>query len=301
MHNIKTNFDKFYQLIEQKMQGRVDKQGNFRRRGPIPKFNDLSVISLSLVSEAMGIDSENFLFAKLQAEYSQDFPGLIERSQYNKRRKSLSGHIEELRQRLRDEMIPYEDAFVVDSMPMEVCKLCRSNRAKICRESFETAPDKGFCASQNMYFYGYKLHAIISIGGVFQSIDITKASIHDIHYLQDVKQEINHCLLLGDKGYLCYQTQLDLFTDAGIKLQTPMRKNQKNYVPQPYLFRKLRKRIETSFSQLCDQFMIRRNYPKSFTGFTSRVLAKVTALSVLQYLNKFYSGKPINNLKYALC
>jgi hypothetical protein len=80
-----------------------------------------------------------------------------------------------------------------------------------------------------------------------------------------------------------------------------MRRNQKNYVPQPYLFRKLRKRIETSFSQLCDQFMIRRNYAKSFTGFASRVLAKVTALSVLQYFNKFYSGKPINNLKYALC
>ena len=31
-------------------------------------------------------------------------------------------------------------------------------------------------------------------------------------------------------------------------------------------FRKSRKRIETLFSQLCDQFKIRNNYAKSFEG-----------------------------------
>ncbi|MGH2644369.1 MAG: IS982 family transposase [Chitinophagaceae bacterium] len=300
MHNIKTNFDKFYQLIQEKMQGKLTEQGNFKRRGCVPTFSDLSVMSLSLVSEAMGIDSENFLFGKLHAEYSQDFPTLIDRSQYNKRRKKLMSHLEQLRVLLRNELIIGEDTFIVDSMPMEVCKISRSSRAKICRESFETSPDKGYCASQSMYFYGYKLHGIISVEGVFQSIDITKASIHDIHYLNDVKQQLSNCLLLGDKGYLSRETQIDLFTSAGIKLETPMRINQKQYSPQPYIFRKTRKRIETVFSQLCDQFMIRRNYAKSFLGFSTRVLTKVTALSILQYLNKFLSHKPINNLKYAL-
>ena len=64
-----------------------------------------------------------------------------------------------------------------------------------------------------------------------------------------------------------------------------MRNNQKNYKRQPYIFRK--KRIETLFSQLCDQFMIRRNYAKSFEGFKTRVLSKITALTVIQYINKF--------------
>ena len=36
-----------------------------------------------------------------------------------------------------------------------------------------------------------------------------------------------------------------------------MRSNQKEYKKQPYIFRKKRKRIETLFSQLCDQFMIK--------------------------------------------
>jgi len=46
-----------------------------------------------------------------------------------------------------------------------------------------------------------------------------------------------------------------------------MRNNQLNYKKQPYIFRKKRKRIETLFSQLCNQFKIRKNYAKSFEGF----------------------------------
>ena len=62
-------------------------------------------------------------------------------------------------------------------MPLEVCKLSRSTRSKICKEDFYSAPDKGCCASQQMCFYGYKIHATCSINGVFKSLDISKASV----------------------------------------------------------------------------------------------------------------------------
>jgi hypothetical protein len=91
--------------------------------------------------------------------------------------------------------------------------------------------------------------------------------------------------------------QLDLFQTVNIKLETPMRINQKGYKKQPYIFRKSRKRIETLFSQLCDQFMIRRNYAKSFEGFKTRILAKITSLTLVQYINKFIFDRPINNIK----
>ena len=76
-----------------------------------------------------------------------------------------------------------------------------------------------------------------------------------------------------------------------------MRINQKNYQKQPYIFRKSRKRIETLFSQLCDQFMIRRNYAKSFLGFKTRIVSKITALTIIQVINKFSFNRNINNLK----
>lgn len=76
-----------------------------------------------------------------------------------------------------------------------------------------------------------------------------------------------------------------------------MRKNQKNHKNQPYIFRKSRKRIETLFSQLCDQFMIRRNYTESFEGIKTRILTKITSLTTIQYINKFIFERNINNIK----
>lgn len=76
-----------------------------------------------------------------------------------------------------------------------------------------------------------------------------------------------------------------------------MRNNQKKYTRQPYVFRKLRKRIETLFSQPCDLFKIRNNYAKTFQGFKTRILSKITALTLVQYINKFIFDRPINNIK----
>ena len=163
-------------------------------------------------------------------------------------------------------------------MPLEVCKLSRSSRSKICKTDRFACPDKGYCASQSTNYYGYKLHAICSVNGVFQSIDLSPASVHDVNYLKDIQTQINNCILIGDRGYLSAEFQLNLFETSKIKLNTPMRSNQKNYKKQPYIFRKSRKRIETLFSQLCDQFMIRRNYAKSFEGFKTRILSNVSSI-----------------------
>ena len=57
---------------------------------------------------------------------------------------------------------------------------------RICKEDVYAFPDKGFCAAQNSNFYGYKLHAVCSVNGVFQSIDLSPASVHDINYLKDI-------------------------------------------------------------------------------------------------------------------
>ncbi len=46
--------------------------------------------------------------------------------------------------------------------------------------------------------------------------------------------------------------------------------------------------------------MIRRNYAKSFEGFKTRLLAKITALTVVQFINKVYFNRNINNLKVSI-
>lgn len=258
------------------------------------KMSDLEVVALSLTAEFMSIDSENSLFKLID---QLEIPNLIERSQFNKRRRKLFLFSEEVRTKLASAFVDFEDYFIVDSMPLEICKFSRHNRIKICKNDFETAPSKGFCASQNSWFYGYKLHGVCSVTGVFHSLDITKAEVHDIHFLKNIKHQMSDCVVLGDRGYLSETIQLDLFQTVNIKLETPKRINQKNYKAQPYIFRRSRKRIETLFSQLCDQFLIRRNYAKTFEGFKTRILAKITALTLVQYVNKFIFDRPINNIK----
>ena len=46
-----------------------------------------------------------------------------------------------------------------------------------------------------------------------------------------------------------------------------------------------RKGIETLFSQLCDQFMIRKDYTESYKSFKTRILGKTSDVIMIQYFN----------------
>ncbi|TCI83767.1 IS982 family transposase [Tenacibaculum sp. M341] len=288
MHNFQANYDKIYLVLKDIF---PEQLLTYQRRKP--KLSDLSLISINLTAEYMSIDSESDLFRKLPCSLFNS----IERSVYNRRKRKLFSHIEAIRNKLSDTFNDFENTFIIDSMPLEVCKISRSKRSKICKEHSYSYPNKGYCASQGSKYYGYKLHAVCSIEGIFKSIDISPASVHDINYLKDIQTQLKDCTLIGDRGYLSTEYQLNLFETSKIKLNVPMRNNQHNYKEQPYIYRKSRKRIETLFSQLCDQFMIRRNYAKSFEGFKTRILSKITALTLIQYINKFIFNRNINNIK----
>lgn len=291
MNNLNANYERILEVLR-----KISKENLLSYQRRQPKLSDLELVSLNITAEYMGIDSENNLFRLLP----ESILSKIERSVYNRRRRKLVKHIDKIRLKLAAHFNEFEDYFIVDSMPLEVCKLSRSSRSKICKEEHYSLPDKGYCASQSANYYGYKLHAICSVSGVFQSIDLSPASVHDVNYLNDITQQIKDCTLIGDRGYLSAEIQLNLFESCNIKLDTPMRKNQIAYKKQPYIFRKSRKRIETLFSQLCDQFMIRRNYAKSFEGFKTRILSKITALTTIQYINKFIFDRNINNIKTSI-
>ena len=114
MHDIKTNFDKILEVLKSILQNKVDHTGNFPKVGKKPKFSDLEVISLHLTSEYLSIDSENLLFKKLNREYMKEFPRLIDRTQYNRRKKSLFHQTEFVRGQLSRTFSENEDVFVID-------------------------------------------------------------------------------------------------------------------------------------------------------------------------------------------
>ena len=300
MHDLFSNFNKFFNITKSVFKNRINQYDNFFEYRNRPKMSDCQIIALTITGESLGIDSESYFWGKLQSDHIADFPNLIHRCNFNRRRKRLYPFIDLLNKTIADQLNEGEDTYLVDSIPIPICQIVREKQSKICKEKFETAPDKGFSAVSKSYYYGYKLHLLTSMRGIFYSMDLSKASVHDVHYLSDVKYSgLNHCTLLADKGYLSGTHQLDLFASCNIELQTPMRINQKDYQPFPVIFKHVRKRIETLFAQLCDQFMLKRNYAKTVLGLSVRILSKITAVTLLQFINS-KNDKPLNHLKYAL-
>lgn len=76
-----------------------------------------------------------------------------------------------------------------------------------------------------------RLHALCGLSEVIHSFDLTNASVHDIHYLKDVKAEYYNCTVIGDRGYISSEVQLDLFETASIRLEVPYRTNHKEWKP----------------------------------------------------------------------
>lgn len=261
-----------------------------------PKLSNLELVAVNLTAEYMSIHTELQLFRYLRGTYLE---AMIERSVYNKRRKRLFNYIETIRKRISEKFTQFTDVFVVDSLPTPICQYARAGRSNICATR-EIKPSRGYCASQNSRYFGYKFHAVCDKNGVFHSFDLTPAHIHDVNYLKDVKYNLKNCTLIGDRGYIGADYQADLFTSAHIELSVPLRKNQQNFTPFSKTKAKIRKRIETNFSQLHGQFLWTVNHAKSFLGLATRLLSKITAFTMIQYLNVFVFKRKMNNIKVNL-
>jgi len=262
----------------------------------VPKLSDLESVALNITAEYMSINSELQLFKCL---HETELDTKIERSVYNKRKRKLFGYIEKIRTVLSGKFSDFTNVFIVDSTPVEICKISRANRSGICRTE-EIFPNFGYCAAQKTRYFGYKLHAVCDKNGIFHSFDFSPANVHDINYLKDIKHNFKNCLLIGDRGYISEKIQTDLFTYSNINLSVPMRKNQHDFVEFSWVKSKIRKRIETVFSQLSGQFSLHTNFAKTFGGLATRILSKITSFTMIQYLNFFVFKRSLNKIKVNL-
>ena len=263
----------------------------------LPKMSDLELVALNITAEYMSINSELQLFRCISGTV---LDGKIERSVYNKRKRKLLPYIEKIRETLSGKFADFTDVFIVDSTPIEICKISRANRSAICTTD-EIKPSFGYCAAQKSRYFGYKLHAVCDKNGIFHSFDFSPANLHDIIYLNDIKENFQNCLLIGDRGYISKEIQMDLFNYSRINLSVPMRKNQHDFVEFSRMKSKIRKRIETNISQLCGQFTINTNFAKTFQGLATRIVSKITSFTMIQYLNFFVFKRSLNKLKINLC
>ena len=301
MHNLKTNFDKIIGIAKSTLADVLLEDDNFFHYRNKPNMTDIEIVTLAITAESLGIDSENLLFSKLRNEYLADFPTLPDRSNYNRRRKKLQDYTVWISESIANIISPNEKQFILDSIPVPICANPRIMRSKICKDDPEVLPKRGYHASHKLHYYGFKMQLVISKSGVPVCLGLTAANVHDVHYLQHLNtNKLSDSELIADKGYLSLGYQTSLFENDRIRLITPLRANMKRRETHwNSNYRYKRKRIETLFSQMCDQLFLKRNYAKTLNGLFTRMCAKIASVAVLQYIN-FMHGKPINHLKHAL-
>lgn len=258
-----------------------------RRNVDTAKMSDSEIITLSICGELAGIDSENAWYSFVKRNYRHLFPRLCSRTRFNRTRRALLQVTELLRQKLTHSFpIPTSRYFVIDSFPLPVCKF---GRARYCRSFRVDGANYGKCPSKKETYFGFKVHALITIEGYITAFEITPASVDDREGLRDFSE--NHlCLtVLGDKGYTGEQLWEDM-QEKGICLMSLKPSNHKNNWPKEVrqvIFR-FRRRVETVFSQLSEQLNAEKVLAKSFRGLCTRLQNKILGHNLCMAFNSIF-------------
>ena len=286
-----TTFEDFillvYTIIDDLYHQFVPSSVSQRRNVDTAKMSDSEIITLSICGELAGIDSENAWYSFVKRNYRHLFPRLCSRTRFSRTRRALLQVTELLRQKLTHSFpIPTSRYFVIDSFPLPVCKF---GRARYCRSFRVDGANYGKCPSKKETYFGFKVHALITIEGYITAFEITPASVDDREGLRDFAE--NHlCLtVLGDKGYTGEQLWEDM-QEKGICLMSLKPSNHKNNWPKEVrqvIFR-FRRRIETVFSQLSEQLNAEKVLAKSFRGLCTRLQNKILGHNLCMAFNSIF-------------
>lgn len=176
-------------------------------------------------------------------------------------------------------------------MPIPVCKFGRAYFSKL----FKDISTYGYCASKKETYFGLKLHALVTTNGFITNFILTAANVDDRDAVFDLI-ELNDCIkILADKGYVSNDLKSALAKEKEILLISLKRKNSKFQFEKQLrnVLSKTRRRVETSFSQLSEQFNINRVIAKSKWGLMIRIVLKILAHN-LSFMINIIIGNIIN-------
>jgi hypothetical protein len=172
--------------------------------------------------------------------------------------------------------------YVIDSFPIAVCDNYRIPRCRI----YQQEAFRGYQSSKKRYFYGLKIHLMITETGQPVEFFLTPGSYSDTSALKCYHFDIPEgSKATGDKAYNDYAVE-DVINDAKISFIPLRKKNSKRPVPPwvHYLRSRYRKLIETTGS-LIEQLLPKHIHAVTPQGFELKVALFVLACS-LNYMLK---------------
>jgi len=190
-----------FTIVDDTMKGSPMIQRTLERPGPAPHLSDSEVITLAIYQELIGEPREDHFFRLHQEQLRSYFPGLNERSRYNRRKRDLWSVILAVRISLQVvlDALELEETAVIDSAPVP----CVGYKRAKATSDFAGTADYGVCSSKALKYFGLKLHSVVSLTGVVMGFLLTGASHYDNQAVVELLDSFAHHFtrLLGDGAY----------------------------------------------------------------------------------------------------
>lgn len=272
---------------------------HLQRPGPAPTtLSDSELIALAIIGECRGWDIETELLSHAPM-YRHLFPRLCSQSRFNRRRRNLALVFNAIRRvLLRWLDLAQDRQTVIDSLPIPVI-------------GFHLVPEStadwdvhgaafGYVASKKQMIYGYKLHLLVTLGGVIVDFELAAANASDLEVGVELLEEHRDLTTFGDKAYISKREQARLRDEQGVRLLTLPRRNQRQQLPGVVreTLNRVRQIIETVNGQLTEQFNIEDNHAHTFRGLCTRLYTKLTAHTLCVYLNRLLGNADCLQIKH---
>lgn len=244
-----------------------------QRRHVLAQISDAEVLLVAIVA---ALYFQNHHERTLCVLFGMGYlKGHLSVSRFNRRLHQLAHWLPGLLMILGD-LFRAGEVFVIDSLPVPVCKRVRARRCRKVRGREYC----GYCAAKQEKFFGWRLHLVCTPAGLPVTFDLLPGAFHDLTPIHDLTVELpSGACVYADKGYNELLEEHCILLETGVRL-IPIRK--KNMQPHDwadeYDLRQYRKRIESVNSQL-ESMGLERLHARTNIGFEIKVHASLLALA----------------------
>lgn len=269
--------------------GEALKDIKLRQRGMAPKMTDEEVITVEVVGEFLGLETDKQIWEYFKRHWSHWFPDLPCRTTFVRQAANLGQVKQAIQKLLAIRLGSLEDSLhIIDGFPIPTCLFARARRGQL----FKGEAGYGRCATKKQVYYGFKGHLVINGSGVISSLMITPANVEEHRPVEELVQGMRG-LLIGDKGFISKHLRERLLR-MNIDLQTPLKKNMKDERGPRFLakIKGIRRLIETVIGQLDERFNFAVVWARDFWHLSGRLARKALAHTTGMFLNQ-ERGKPL--------
>jgi hypothetical protein len=201
---------------------------NGRRYESLKKLSDSEVITLALLQQLRGIESERSFLREATRFFSHLFPGVVglHPSSLHRRVRKLRGYLEPLRRAIVPELVGEPETLIVDSTLLEVLHPRQVSHSA----GFDGA---AWVRWGTFSVYGVKLHMMCATNRVPLSYELSAANVAEVNLTEELlaEAELGNGVarkLLGDLAYRSAELEEEL---AGLGIVLATSSGQKIDVP----------------------------------------------------------------------